>query len=148
MTAPNYAEMTDAQLNEAAARAMGLCGRDFNGVFMECLPPSSSLVGAMIPVRRFDPANDHNHAAEFSAWFRAKEREAGRKWTTTTINQLEEVLTVTVEYYKVWMALRSSLEFIAEREFIVENIDRPRAETIATLLANDAMAGKKTPETE
>lgn len=70
MTPRDFAAMTDAELNEAAARRMGL------QVWTNKPGPPSLSVHAFRPnlaiPQKIDPASDLNHAAELGAAFLAK----------------------------------------------------------------------------
>src|SRR5512143_189041 len=69
MTAPDFAQMTDMELNAEAARLMGL---------RRWIPSPKSSDNVYVyrdgvrQPQKFDPANDLNHAAEFGAAFLAK----------------------------------------------------------------------------
>jgi hypothetical protein len=82
MTARNYAAMTDAELNQAAALAMGW---KVWGYGYETMPNSGKL--SWRGFYEFKPATDLNHAAEFSAAFMDAE-QAKDRWYNLTIESV------------------------------------------------------------
>lgn len=100
MTAPDFAGMTDAKLNEAAALLMGKVikrriGESWLGLYDE--QRGDYLWSAV---------DSCDHAAEFSAHFRAEQLKAGRSWNLTiaTVTEQNE-RGMQVERYKVTLFL-------------------------------------------